>query len=82
MEIQSETFCLCIGFISDQYRISQKLLKDVNTTLLISNTNYSKRHINVCSGGDLCSPIFSIFSETPCVKIGFDFFLPLIILSS
>ena len=31
-----------------------------------------KRHINVCTGGDLCSPFFSNFSETPCMKVGFD----------
>ena len=31
-----------------------------------------KRHINVCTGGDLCSPFFSKFSETPCMKVGFD----------
>ena len=28
VEIQSETFCPCIGFISDKYRVSQKLLKN------------------------------------------------------
>ena len=66
MEIQSETFCLCIGFISDKYRVSQKLLKMGNATLLISSSNYAKHQINVCSGGDLCSPFFSYFSETPC----------------
>ena len=43
-----------------------------NTTLLISSSNYAKHHINVCSGGDLCSPFISIFSETLCVKVGFD----------
>ena len=72
MEIQSETFCPCIGFISDKYRASQKLLTMGNTTLLISSSNYAKHHINVCSGGDLCSPFISNFSETPCVKVGFD----------
>ena len=72
MEIQCETFCPCIGFISDKYRVSQELLKMGNTTLLVSISNYAKRLINVCSGGDLCSPFFSNFSETPCVKIGFD----------
>ena len=73
MEIQSETFCSCIGFISDKYRVSQELLKMGNTTLLISSSNYAKRHINVCSGGDLCSPFLAIFPyETPYVKIGFD----------
>ena len=43
-----------------------------NTTLLTSSSIYAKRHINVCSGGDLCSPFLSNFSETPCVKVGFD----------
>ena len=28
VEIQSETFCPCIGFISDKYRVSQELLKN------------------------------------------------------
>ena len=72
MEIQSETFCPCICFISDKYRVSQKLLKNGEITLLISSSNYVKRHINLCSGGDLCSPFFSNFSETLCVKAGFD----------
>ena len=72
VEIQSETFCPCIGFISDKYRVSQKLLNNGNTTLLISSSNYAKHHINVCSGGDLCSMFISNFSETPCVKVGFD----------
>ena len=36
MKIQSETFCPCIGFISDKYRVSQELLKMENATLLIS----------------------------------------------
>ena len=32
-----------------------------------------KRHINVCTRGDLCSSFFfSNFSETPCMKVGFD----------
>ena len=71
-ESQYETFRPCIGFISEKYSVSQKLLKMGNTTLLISSSNYAKRHINVYPGGDLCSPFFSNFSETPCVKIGFD----------
>ena len=50
----------------------KKLLKMENTALLISNSNYAKRHINVCSGGDLCSPFFSNVSETPSMKVGFD----------
>ena len=78
MEIQNETFCPCISFISDKYRVCiQELLKMGNTTLLISSSNYAKRHINVYPGGDLCSPFFSNFSETPCVKIGFEDFLRL-----
>ena len=28
VEIQSETFCPCIGFISNKYRVSQKLLNN------------------------------------------------------
>ena len=28
VEIQSETLCPCIGFISDKYRVSQKLLNN------------------------------------------------------
>ena len=32
-----------------------------------------KRHINVCTRGDLCSSsFFGNFSETPCMKVGFD----------
>ena len=30
-----------------------------------------KCHINVCTGGDLCSLFLVIFSETPCMKVGF-----------
>ena len=40
--------------------------------LLISSSVYAKRHINVCLGGDLCSQFFINFSETPCMKVGFD----------
>ena len=59
--------------ISDKYRASQTVSKKMeNTTLLISSSIYAKRHINVCSGGDLCSPSFSNFSQTPCMKVGFD----------
>ena len=62
--------CWCI---SDKYRASQTVSKKMeNTTLLISSSIYAKRHINVCSGGDLCSPSFSNFSETPCMEAGFD----------
>ena len=31
-----------------------------------------KYHINLCTGDDLCSPFFSNFSETPCMKVSFD----------
>ena len=68
VEIQSETFCPCIGFISDKYRVFQKMLKSGE----ISNSNYAKRHLNVCSGGNLCSPFFRNFSQTPCAKIDFN----------
>ena len=27
----------------------------------VESSNYAKRHINVCSGGDLCSPFLTIF---------------------
>ena len=41
-----------------------------NTTLLISSSNYAKHHINVCSGGDLCSPFIAIFLRHPvCVCV-------------
>ena len=38
----------------------------------MESSNYAKRHINVCSGGDLCSPLFNNFSETPYMKVGLD----------
>ena len=72
MEIQSETFCPCPGFISDKYRVSKNCKRIRNTALLISSSNYAKLHINVYSGGDSCSPFSSSFSETSCLKIGFD----------
>ena len=50
----------------------EKLLNTGNTTLLISSSNCAKRHINVCSRGDLCFPFCSNFSETPFMKVGFD----------
>ena len=46
------------------------LLKMGNIAFPIETT--LKRHINVCTGGDLCSPFFSNFSETPCMKVSFD----------
>ena len=42
-----------------------------NITLLISSSNYAKRHINVCSGGDLCSLFLATFLRHP-LKVGFD----------
>ena len=47
-----------------------------NTALLISSSNYAKHNINVCSAGDLCYAFISNFSETPCVKVGFDVKFP------
>ena len=74
-------FCPCIGFIGDKHRVSKKLLKYMrNTALLIYSSKYAKRQLNVCSGGDLCSPFFSNFSETPCMKVGFDVRISLVCL--
>ena len=42
-----------------------KIAKNGNTALLISISNCAKRHINVCSGGDLCSPFLAIFLRHP-----------------
>ena len=42
----------------------KRLLKNRNITFLISSSNYAKGKLNVCSGGNLCSPFFSNFSET------------------
>ena len=40
----------------------EKFLKKMgDTTLLISSSIYAKRHINTCSGGNLCSPFLAIF---------------------
>ena len=33
---------LCIGFIGNKYRVSQKIAKMWNTALLISSSNYTK----------------------------------------
>ena len=38
----------------------------------MESSNHAKCHINVCSGGDLCSPFFNNFSETHCIKAGLD----------
>ena len=44
----------CIGFSSDKYRVSQKLLKMGNTALLISSSNYAKTSYN-------CDFLFPVF---------------------
>ena len=38
--------------------------------ILWNCSNYVKRHINVCSGRDLCSPFLTIFLRRPCMKVG------------
>ena len=43
-----------------------------NITLLISSSVYAQCHINVCSGGNLCSLFLTIFLNRPCIKVGFD----------
>ena len=67
-----KTFCLCIGFISHKYRVSKKLLKMGNTALLISSSNYAKRPYKCVHRRRFVFPVFSNFSETPCMKVGFD----------
>ena len=53
--------------------VSQKITKQWGTLqCVISISNYAKNNINMCSGGDLCSLFISNFSETPCVKVGFN----------
>ena len=55
----------------------KKLLKNGEHCIVDFQMN-AKRHTNVCSGGDLCSPFYSNFSETPCIKVGFDVRISLI----
>ena len=38
----------------------------------MESSNHAKRHINVCSRGDLCSLFFNNFSGTHCMKVGLD----------
>ena len=38
----------------------------------MESSNHAKRHINVCSGGDLCSSFFNNFSKTHCIEVGVD----------
>ena len=65
VEIQSETFCPCIDFISNRYRVSQKLLNNGEHYIVDFISNYAKHHINVCSGSDLCSPFIGNFLRHP-----------------
>ena len=48
------------------------MLKMGSTALLIRVQTMLNCHINVCTGGDLCSPFFSNFLETLCIKVSFD----------
>ena len=48
------------------------MLKRFVRVLILLVSQKIARNINVCSGGDLCSPCFGNFSETPCMKVGFD----------
>ena len=56
MEIQSKTFCHCIGFISDKYRVLG------NTTLLISSPNYAKYHVMYAQEA-ICVPRFIVIFQ-------------------
>ena len=68
-----QTFCPCIGFISEKYMVSQNNAKKWGTLhCWFPVQTMLKRLINVCTGVNLCSPFFSTFSETPCMKVGFD----------
>ena len=59
-------------FISDKYRVSQKLLKMGNTALLISSSSYAKKPYKCVHRRKFVFLVFSNFSETPCTKVGFD----------
>ena len=50
----------------------KKLLKMGNTALLISSSNYAKTPHKFVHRRLFVSPIFSNFSETLCMKVGFD----------
>ena len=70
------TFCSCIGFISDT-GCPKKLLKMGNTALLISSSNYAKMPYKCVHRRRFVFPVFFVFfsnnfSETPCMKVGFD----------
>ena len=65
-----EMFFPRIRFVSDKHRVSQNIAK--NGEHCIVDFQLKLRHVNVCTGGDLCSPFFSNFSETPRMKVSFD----------
>ena len=44
----------------------------------MESSNHATCHINVCSGGDLCSLFFNNFSETHCIKVGLDIRISLV----
>ena len=50
-------------------RCPKKLLKMGNTALLISSSNYAKTPYKCVHRRRF---VFSNFSETPCMKVGFD----------
>ena len=50
----------------------KKLLKIRNTALLISSSNYAKAPNKCVHRMRFVFPAFSNFSETPCMKVGFD----------
>ena len=59
-------------FISDKYRVSQKLLKMGNTALLISSSSYAKKPYKCVHRRKFVFLVSSNFSETPCTEVGFD----------
>ena len=51
-----------IRFVSDKHRVSQNIAKNGEHCIVdFSIETMLKRHINVCTGGDLCSPFLAIF---------------------
>ena len=50
----------------------KKLLKMENTALLISSSNYAKTPYKCVHRRRFVFLVFSNFSETPCMKVGFD----------
>ena len=47
-------------------------VKKGNTALLISSSNYAKTPYKCVHKRRFVFPVFSNFSETPCMKVGFD----------